>query len=65
MRKVDSNGSVCLNNKRDIVISTSLTCHLLGLRELEKKWLVCLGNFDLGYISKDTWKFESLEFLED
>lgn len=66
IRKVTTNGCIRIttNKKNGIMISESLTGLFLGLKELDNEWLVSFDKYDIGYIDKNTLKFNSLEFLE-
>jgi transposase InsO family protein len=62
-RKVRQCGTIKLLN-RSILLSTALAGELVGLRDLDASWLVSYAEYDLGYIAKDSFRFESLEYLE-
>lgn len=64
VRKVHKNGTIKIKSHVTSTISTAFAGQNLGLRELETKWLVSYANYDIGYIFKDSMKFESFEYLE-
>jgi transposase InsO family protein len=62
-RKVSHNGSIRLHDQ-EVIISSAFDGQLLGLRDIDTKWLVSYANYDIGYIHKGSHKFESSEYLD-
>lgn len=63
VRYVSATGAIKLSDHK-IQISSALAGRAVGLRELDSSWLVSYADYDLGFISKDLYKFGSLEYIE-
>lgn len=65
VRKISYSGYIKIVNNKEVFISSALSGENIGLRELDEGWLVSYANYDIGYISKLNFKFESMEYLSD
>lgn len=63
-KKVDFDGFLFIDSKRQVRISKVLYGYYLGLKEQEKEWLVTFAKYDIGVIYKDTLEFETMEILD-
>jgi len=63
-KKIDDKGFLWIDSRKSVRISKSLNGYHVGLKEQEKQWLVTFLKYDIGVISKDSLKFESMESLD-
>jgi hypothetical protein len=61
VRKVKTNGEVCLFKQERFFVSTVLAGELVGLREVDDgRWLLSFANFDLGHFDASAKTFTAI-----
>ncbi len=65
VKKVDSSGCIILPSFRRIWISKVFQGQTLGLYEREHDWWIRFQKYDMGILHKKSYKFESIEVLDD